>query len=221
MNHYTYESYLEHSGKKGMRWGVWKERSAKYEHGVMAGSGKRGGSSKKKRTLLDKAKSAHYNRKRIQRINDYNKRREAEANEQAKKKMTREQLVESGNARLVRANKDKLSTQDLKNAIDRIETERRLDKITKDDAYNRGVTAADRVINAMDKADKAIRVGSALYNDISTIYNHRYASDIANGAKKPMRMAPKFKTKDKAGSKVKGSSKVSGKGKTTNININL
>ena len=218
MNHYTYESYLEHSGKKGMHWGVWKERSAKYEHGVMAGSGKRGGSSKKKkRTLLDKAKSAHYNRKRIQRINDYNKRREAEANEQAKKKMTREQLIESGNAKLVRANKDKLSTQELKNAIDRIETERRLDKITKDDAYNRGVTAADRVINTMDRADKAIRVGSALYNDISTIYNHRYASDIANGAKKPMRMAPEFKTGKKAGSKDKGS----GKGKTTNININL
>lgn len=217
MNHYTYESYLEHSGKKGMRWGAWKSRSAKYEHGVMAGSGKRGGSSKKKRTLLDKAKSAHYNRKRIQRINDYNKRREAEANEQAKKKMTREQLVESGNARLVRANKDKLSTQDLKNAIDRIETERRLDKITKDDAYNRGVTAADRVINAMDKADKAIRVGSSLYNDISTIYNHRYASDIKNGTKKPMRMAPEFKTGKKAG----GKDKVSGKGKSTNININL
>lgn len=177
---------LTHSGVRGMKWGVWRRRSAMYEHGISPRH--KGSSSKNKKeavnnkvrtTSSNKAsgRNTHYNHGRDTRGPITYKTKIAPKNQRTKsyeeepRTIDKESIIKSGNARTVKKYSGQLTNNELNQAIQRINYNKQIDELANEQSYNKGVHAAKKVLSVAKYVDDASKTAVSLYNTYTKVSN--------------------------------------------------
>ena len=141
-----YRDYLQHHGVKGMKWGV--RRSSK---------------STKKSRHKTKTKTGSHKPKAISRIQQKNKKRKQKRYDF--NHPTKEALMESTSATQIYKHRSKLSDQELRNRINRIQMEQQLSTLSKKEQRMGRTMAgkfANQYANRLTNAAVAAAVGATI-----------------------------------------------------------
>lgn len=178
----NYNEELIHSGIKGMKWGV---RRYQNPDGSLTPAGRKHYGSGKSIGQRIKA----YKTKK-QRQKNLEKAREARAAKVEEKKTLEEQrakLLKSNDAKEIYANRHLLSTAELNDRINRIDTEARLaSKIVEDKQQ----TGLDYVNGKMQRATNTINNATNLYRSVDNAYSSVANSTIGKTLAKKLGLEP-------------------------------
>lgn len=148
MENYTYSDELQHWGIKGMKWGV---RRYQNKDGSLTAAGRKKYSESDGSGGAPKKKVSRKVRK--QREAALKKAREAKAAKKAEEKSIEEQrkeLLNSSDAKELYRNRDKLTTAEINERLNRIDAEQKLAQ----SIVKTGMDRVDRVLSYAKKADE-------------------------------------------------------------------
>lgn len=164
--------FLEHHGVKGQSWG--EKNGPPYP----LSRGKDGRvtqtQKKKKQSLLARAKTNHQKKvkakERAKKAAERKKQKAKEAEENLSKEELREKLLKSTDPKFIAKHVDLLDTREIKDRLDRIDTEQKLKNLIKDDKNKKKVDkgmkfATDLAKNVATIADATSKAAKA-YNDV-------------------------------------------------------
>lgn len=149
---------LQHHGVKGMRWGV---RRYQKKNGSLTSAGRKRANAHQSKSAVKKkgATSA--------------KRAETPDEFEARKK----KALTSGSARDVLKFKGKLTNKELQEAVNRIDMERKLSQISKQEVKT-GMDKIESVMSTVDRATNVTKKGIEAYNTIARISNSLGGSEL-------------------------------------------
>lgn len=161
---------LNHSGVRGMKWGVWKGRSALYKHGMgQKSSGKLtfGRSTTNRATTniagARKATSSKSSGVNSKRTNRFSKKTQTAP--------TKEQVINSGDAKIVKKYSDTLSNEELNRAVQRVNLNRQLDSAINTSSYKNGESAVKKIFKGAKSMSEAADTAIKLYNSYARVSN--------------------------------------------------
>lgn len=197
------EEYLAHHGISGQKWG--QKNGPPYPLGSSQ-------LSAKERKLADKAdlrekKATERKEKKTQKkaakIKAQREKQAAEAEQAAKEKEeAKQRILRSGDAKQIEAIRDELTTNEIYNAMNRVDAYQKLNALTKNQVQN-GFNAVDRTManvgkvanwlttanNLYTQSEKAWQNSKKLYKDIEKAMNRMTGTDfdgdtVTSGKKK-------------------------------------
>lgn len=161
---------LEHHGVKNQKWG--EKNGPPYP----LSRGKDGRvtqtQKKKKQSLIARAKANHRKKvmakERAKKAAERKKQKAKEAEENLSKEELREKLLKSTDPKFIAKHMDLLETKEIKDRLDRIDTEAKLKKLLKDDKSKKQVQAGMEWVGNIQKIAEATAKTAGAY---TAVYN--------------------------------------------------
>lgn len=138
------QDFLEHHGVKGMKWGVRRSPEQLGHRKDKRAAKKKAKSQERARKAIEKAKKA--------KMRDLQRQQRKTAKQEKKVEITREQLLKSRNPKVLYKNVTKLSDEELRNRLNRLEMESKLKKLATSQK-SEGEAIVDSIIKWGNKAN--------------------------------------------------------------------
>ena len=195
------DSYLEHHGTKGMRWGI---RRYQNKDGSLTPAGKKRYDKEMDKLKSEKKRLRNEERtkKKMDKLNqmksDVDNMKKKKAEDEAETETPeakRERLLKSTDAKELYENKNLLTTNELNERINRIDTEARLKSKITDERVESGV---DYVNSKMKKGADTLNNVTNLYRKVDDAYSTVAKSEIGKMLAKQLGIEPPKKEFDLA-----------------------
>lgn len=184
---------LEHHGVKNQKWGV--KQGPPYP----LSRGKDGRvtqtQKKKKQGLIARAKAAHQQKvkakERAKKAEERKKQKAKEAEQNKTKEQLREELLKSTDPKFIAKHMDLLETREIKDRLDRIDTEAKLKKLLKDDKSKKKIEKGMEWVGNIQKIAETTTKAAGAY---TAVYN---ATQQAEKARREREQAAENKAREK------------------------
>lgn len=174
--YWTSKDFLEHHGVKGQSWG--DRNGPPYP----LSRGKDGritqGQKKKKQSFLTRMKSEHQKKVKAKQRAKAREAKKKEAEKDKKEEMSKEELraklLTSNDPKFIAKHMDLLETKEIKERLDRIETEKKVKNLLKDDKAKKKVDKAMEWVNHVKTISEATSKAAGAY---TAVYNASQLKD--------------------------------------------
>lgn len=159
---------LEHHGIKGMKWGVRR---------TPAQLGHQPDKKKKKTSILSNLKKKRQQAKKLKAKKAEKKKKEKAEKEEESEEKTREKVLDSTDPKYIYKHRHLLTTKELQDRLNRIETESRVQKLTVDNKAKNAVRKGEDILKDIaamaDSINKVYSVYSSIEKDARTRQNYK------------------------------------------------
>lgn len=187
------QDFLEHHGVKGQSWGKRNGPPYPIDRGK---DGRVTKTQKKKKQGLIARVKAKYQKK--QKAKQRAKAKTAEKKEAISKEEMREKLLKSTDPKFIAKHMDLLQTSEIKERLDRIDTEAKLKKLTVDNSSKKKIDAGMEWVNRIKKIAEATSTAAGAYTAVYNAAQLKEKRQEEKDAAKRKEESERIKDKQKA-----------------------